>query len=78
VPAFGKRPATPKRWPTPPRRRPSETVARIMREQLEGTPYNYLIGQFAFGDLTLAQTQHSVQLFADHVMPAFATAGQEA
>jgi alkanesulfonate monooxygenase SsuD/methylene tetrahydromethanopterin reductase-like flavin-dependent oxidoreductase (luciferase family) len=55
-----------------------ETVVRIMREQLDGTPYNYLIGQLAFGDLTLAQTQHSVQLFADHVMPAFANAGGEA
>ena len=47
-----------------------ETVARIMHEQLSGTPYNYLIGQFVFGDLTLAQTQHSVGLFTDHVMPA--------
>jgi alkanesulfonate monooxygenase SsuD/methylene tetrahydromethanopterin reductase-like flavin-dependent oxidoreductase (luciferase family) len=48
-----------------------ETVSRIIRDQLGGTPYNYLIGQFAFGDLTLAQTQYSVQLFVDHVMPAF-------
>jgi alkanesulfonate monooxygenase SsuD/methylene tetrahydromethanopterin reductase-like flavin-dependent oxidoreductase (luciferase family) len=47
-----------------------ETVARVLREQLSGTPYNYLIGQFAFGNLTLPETQHSVQLFIDHVMPA--------
>jgi alkanesulfonate monooxygenase SsuD/methylene tetrahydromethanopterin reductase-like flavin-dependent oxidoreductase (luciferase family) len=47
-----------------------ETVTRILREQLSGTPYNYLIGQFAFGDLTLPETQHSVGLFIDHVMPA--------
>ena len=79
VPAFGKRPGYAEALADGRlvAGRP-ETVARIMREQLEGTPYNYLIGQFAFGDLTLAQTQHSVQLFADHVMPAFATAGQEA
>jgi alkanesulfonate monooxygenase SsuD/methylene tetrahydromethanopterin reductase-like flavin-dependent oxidoreductase (luciferase family) len=47
-----------------------ETVLRIVRDQLNDSPYNYLIGQFAFGDLTLAETQHSVQLFTDHVMPA--------
>lgn len=55
-----------------------ETVARIMREQLAGTPFNYLIGQFAFGDLTLPQTQHSVQLFVDHVMPVLQNAVSEA
>ena len=48
----------------------AETVLRTLREQMSGTPYNYLIGQFVFGDLTLRETQHSVQLFTDHVMPA--------
>jgi alkanesulfonate monooxygenase SsuD/methylene tetrahydromethanopterin reductase-like flavin-dependent oxidoreductase (luciferase family) len=47
-----------------------ETIVRILREQLKDTPFNYLIGQFAFGDLTLPETQRSVQLFVDHVMPA--------
>lgn len=47
-----------------------ETVARILREQLSDTPYNYLIGQFVFGNLSLPEAQHSVQLFTDHVMPA--------
>jgi len=47
-----------------------ETVTRILRDQLSGTPYNYLIGQFVFGDISLTQSRHSVQLFIDHVMPA--------
>ena len=47
-----------------------ETVVRILRDQLNGTPYNYLMGQFAFGNLTLAETQRSVELMIEHVMPA--------
>lgn len=79
IPAFGKRPGYAEALADGRlvAGRP-ETVARVMREQLAGTPYNYLIGQFAFGDLTLGQTRHSVQLFADHVMPALAAAGREA
>ena len=33
---------------------------------------NYLAGQFAFGDLTLAEALGSIELFADQVMPALA------
>jgi alkanesulfonate monooxygenase SsuD/methylene tetrahydromethanopterin reductase-like flavin-dependent oxidoreductase (luciferase family) len=47
-----------------------ETVVRMLREQLDGTPYNYLIGQFVFGDMSLRESQSSVQLFIDRVMPA--------
>ena len=47
-----------------------ETVARILGDQLAGTPFNYLIGQFVFGAMTLRESQTSVQLFTDHVMPA--------
>ena len=47
-----------------------ETVTRILSDQLSGTPFNYMIGQFVFGDMPLAESLHSVQLFADHVMPA--------
>ncbi|HEY5348729.1 MAG TPA: LLM class flavin-dependent oxidoreductase [Candidatus Lustribacter sp.] len=46
-----------------------EAVVRILRDQLSDTPYNYLIGQFAFGNLTLSETLHSIGLFTDHVMP---------
>ncbi len=55
-----------------------ETVIEILRDQLSGTPYNYLIGQFAFGNLTAAETQYSVRLFIDHVMPALQRAPVEA
>jgi len=55
-----------------------ETVLRMLRDQLDGTPYNYLISQFVFGDLTLRETQHSVQLFIDHIMPALQRASMGA
>jgi alkanesulfonate monooxygenase SsuD/methylene tetrahydromethanopterin reductase-like flavin-dependent oxidoreductase (luciferase family) len=48
------------------------TVAAFLREQVVGTGSNYLVGQFAFGDLSLAETLQSVDLFARHVMPALA------
>jgi hypothetical protein len=31
---------------------------------------NYLVGQFAFGDLSLAETLRSLELFTQRVMPA--------
>ena len=31
---------------------------------------NYALGRFAFGDLSLAESRRSVELFRDHVMPA--------
>jgi alkanesulfonate monooxygenase SsuD/methylene tetrahydromethanopterin reductase-like flavin-dependent oxidoreductase (luciferase family) len=46
-----------------------ETVAAFLRAQLAGTGSNYCVGQFAFGDLTLEETQRSIELFARHVMP---------
>lgn len=45
------------------------TVTAFLREQLAATGSNYCVGQFAFGDLTLAETQRSVALFAREVMP---------
>jgi alkanesulfonate monooxygenase SsuD/methylene tetrahydromethanopterin reductase-like flavin-dependent oxidoreductase (luciferase family) len=49
-----------------------ETVAAFLREELGGCGSNYCVGQFAFGDLTLAETLRSVELFALRVMPHFA------
>ena len=46
-----------------------ETVAAFLREQMAATGANYFVGQFAFGDLTLAETLHSIELFARDVMP---------
>lgn len=46
------------------------TVAAFLREQIEATGTNYVVGQFAFGDLSLAETLRSIELFAGEVMPA--------
>ena len=45
------------------------TVVAFLREQHAATGSNYCVGQFAFGDLTLAETQRSIALFAREVMP---------
>jgi len=49
-----------------------EHVAEALRAQIEATGSNYLVGQFAFGDLTLAETLASIDLFARRVMPELA------
>jgi alkanesulfonate monooxygenase SsuD/methylene tetrahydromethanopterin reductase-like flavin-dependent oxidoreductase (luciferase family) len=46
------------------------TVAAFLRSQLAETEANYVVGQFAFGELTLDETLTSIDLFAQHVMPA--------
>jgi alkanesulfonate monooxygenase SsuD/methylene tetrahydromethanopterin reductase-like flavin-dependent oxidoreductase (luciferase family) len=48
------------------------TVAAGLRAQMAATGSNYLVGQFAFGDLSLAEALQSIELFAKHVMPALA------
>src|SRR5262245_44526294 len=52
------------------------TVARVLARQVGETGTNYLVCQLAFGDLTLRELQHSVDLFAAHVMPACRAAAQ--
>ena len=46
------------------------TVTSFLRRQMAETGANYCVGQFAFGDLTLAETLSSIDLFVRHVMPA--------
>jgi alkanesulfonate monooxygenase SsuD/methylene tetrahydromethanopterin reductase-like flavin-dependent oxidoreductase (luciferase family) len=46
------------------------TVRDALRAQIEATGANYVVGQFAFGDLTLPECLRSVELFAADVMPA--------
>jgi alkanesulfonate monooxygenase SsuD/methylene tetrahydromethanopterin reductase-like flavin-dependent oxidoreductase (luciferase family) len=46
------------------------TVARVLVDQISRSGANYLVGQFAFGDLSLPEMQRSVELFARDVMPA--------
>jgi alkanesulfonate monooxygenase SsuD/methylene tetrahydromethanopterin reductase-like flavin-dependent oxidoreductase (luciferase family) len=45
------------------------TVAKALRAQLEYVDANYLVGQFVFGDMSLAESLKSIALFSDHVMP---------
>jgi len=48
-----------------------ETVATFLQSQLTESQATYLVGQFAFGDLSLAESLRSVELFTRHIMPAF-------
>jgi alkanesulfonate monooxygenase SsuD/methylene tetrahydromethanopterin reductase-like flavin-dependent oxidoreductase (luciferase family) len=45
-------------------------VAQVLSRQIAATGSNYLLGQFAFGDITLAEALVSIELFAEEVMPA--------
>src|SRR5262249_34910919 len=45
------------------------TVTDYLRDQLAETGCNYVVGQFAFGDLSLPEALRSVSLFTDTVMP---------
>lgn len=47
-----------------------DTVLAFLRSQVNESTANYLVGQFAFGDLSFAESLRSVELFARHVMPA--------
>ena len=47
-----------------------DKVLAFLGEQLKDCRVNYMVGQFAFGDLTLDEMQRSVALFARDVMPA--------
>jgi alkanesulfonate monooxygenase SsuD/methylene tetrahydromethanopterin reductase-like flavin-dependent oxidoreductase (luciferase family) len=47
------------------------TVAAFLRDQIEQTGANYIVGQFAFGDVSLAEALQSIELFAREVMPQF-------
>ena len=45
------------------------SVTQWLRAQIQETQTNYVVGQFAFGDLAPTEFMHSVELFARHVMP---------
>ena len=51
-----------------------ETVTAFLQSQLDETQCNYVVGQFAFGDLTRDECLRSIKLFADEVMPALRAA----
>jgi alkanesulfonate monooxygenase SsuD/methylene tetrahydromethanopterin reductase-like flavin-dependent oxidoreductase (luciferase family) len=46
------------------------TVTDFLSSQLDTTGCNYVVGQFAFGDLSLPECLQSIGLFATEVMPA--------
>jgi alkanesulfonate monooxygenase SsuD/methylene tetrahydromethanopterin reductase-like flavin-dependent oxidoreductase (luciferase family) len=48
-----------------------KTVRDFIRAEIAATGTNYLLSWFAFGDMTLAESLASVELFAREVMPAF-------
>ena len=48
------------------------TVRGILASEIAQSGVNYLLCRFAFGDLTLAESQQSVDLFASDVMPHIA------
>jgi alkanesulfonate monooxygenase SsuD/methylene tetrahydromethanopterin reductase-like flavin-dependent oxidoreductase (luciferase family) len=45
------------------------TVTQFLSAQLDVTRCNYLVGQFAFGDMTREESLRSIGLFASDVMP---------
>jgi alkanesulfonate monooxygenase SsuD/methylene tetrahydromethanopterin reductase-like flavin-dependent oxidoreductase (luciferase family) len=45
-------------------------VAAFLQQQIDATGCNYVIGQFAFGDITPDECLRSIELFAREVMPA--------
>ncbi len=46
-----------------------EAVAAFLQSQLTESAATYLLGQFAFGDLSLSESLRSVDLFTRHVIP---------
>jgi alkanesulfonate monooxygenase SsuD/methylene tetrahydromethanopterin reductase-like flavin-dependent oxidoreductase (luciferase family) len=49
-----------------------KTVRDFIAAEIEASGANYMLSWLAFGDMTLAEQTHSVELFAREVMPAFA------
>jgi hypothetical protein len=45
-------------------------VRDFLASQLAETGCNYVVGQFAFGDLTRDECLRSIGLFASEIMPA--------
>jgi alkanesulfonate monooxygenase SsuD/methylene tetrahydromethanopterin reductase-like flavin-dependent oxidoreductase (luciferase family) len=46
------------------------TVRKLLAAQVAETGCNYVVGQFAFGDMTLNEALRSIELFTREVMPA--------
>jgi len=46
-----------------------DQVLKFLQDQTDESAANYLVGQFAFGGLSLVESLRSVELFRKHVMP---------
>ena len=57
---------------------PDDGARRRSQPQLAESGANYLVCRFAFGDLTLAESLRSLDLFTRHVMPALRESTQVA
>jgi alkanesulfonate monooxygenase SsuD/methylene tetrahydromethanopterin reductase-like flavin-dependent oxidoreductase (luciferase family) len=55
----------------------ADTVRAFLSEQINECGANYIVGQFCFGDLALAEMLRSVELFAAKVMPALRAASPQ-
>jgi alkanesulfonate monooxygenase SsuD/methylene tetrahydromethanopterin reductase-like flavin-dependent oxidoreductase (luciferase family) len=53
-----------------------ETVLRTLAAQVQAGGVNYCVSRFAFGDLTLAESLRSLELYTRHVMPGLAQIGE--
>jgi alkanesulfonate monooxygenase SsuD/methylene tetrahydromethanopterin reductase-like flavin-dependent oxidoreductase (luciferase family) len=51
-----------------------KTVREMLAAQIEDAGCNYVVGQFTFGDMTLAESLDSIGLFVDEVIPALRSA----
>lgn len=55
-----------------------ETVANYLAPHVAESGINYVVGQFAFGDLSLAESLRSVKLFGREVMPRLRSGAEKA
>jgi alkanesulfonate monooxygenase SsuD/methylene tetrahydromethanopterin reductase-like flavin-dependent oxidoreductase (luciferase family) len=49
------------------------TVRRFIEAEIAANGCNYFVPQMVFGDMTLAEALHSIDLFEKEIMPAFAS-----
>jgi hypothetical protein len=54
------------------------TVRDFMAAEVDASGCNYLLPWFSFGDMTLAESLASLDLFSREVMPAFAAVPAQA
>jgi alkanesulfonate monooxygenase SsuD/methylene tetrahydromethanopterin reductase-like flavin-dependent oxidoreductase (luciferase family) len=47
-----------------------DKAIELLRREIEVSGANYLVCRFAYGDMTLAESLRSLELFQRHVMPA--------